>query len=124
MTREPTIPEDVAPRTSDLVLVQALAATRDTARRRADEEGREGDQRWASIADRSDRILAVLGLESSEAGHTPAIGFDRIDRGALALGPEDAERLAASLLALQDRPDGTRLDGADATLADLEDRVT
>jgi hypothetical protein len=124
MTREPTIPDDVSPRTSDLTVVQALGATRDTARRRADEEGKEGDQRWASIADRADRVLAVLGLESTEAGHSPAIGFDRVDRAALDLDTEGAERLTASLLALQDRPDGTRLDAADASLAELEDRIS
>jgi hypothetical protein len=123
MTREPTIPDDVAPRTGDLAVVQALAATRATARERAEEEGRDGDGRWRSIADRADHVLASLGLDSPEVGHTPAIGFDRIDRDALGLDAPAAARLAATLHALHDRPDDARIDAADQALADLGDHV-
>jgi hypothetical protein len=123
MTREPTIPDDVAPRTGDLAVVQALAATRATARERAEEEGRDGDGRWRSIADRADHVLASLGLDSPEVGHTPAIGFDRIDRDALGLDAPAAARLAATLHALHDRPDDARIDAADQALADLGDQL-
>jgi hypothetical protein len=123
MSREPTIPDEIAPRTGDLALVQALAETRTTARRRADEEGEHGDGRWASIADRADRILAAIGVEATEVGHTPAVGFDRIDRTAIGLDTEGADRLAATLRALDDRPDGDRIDAVDRALADLQDSL-
>jgi hypothetical protein len=124
MDREPTIPSDIAPRTSDLTFVQALAETRAAARRRAAEAGEEGDARWRSVADRADRVLAAIGVASTEEGHTPAIGFDRIDRPAIDLDPEETDRLAATLRALHDQPDGPHLDRVDRALADLEDRLT
>jgi hypothetical protein len=121
MSREPTIPDDIAPSTGHFALVQALAETRSTARRRAEEEGDGGDDRWRSIADRADRVLAAVGVESTEVGHTPAIGFDRLDRTAIPLDAEGADRLAATLLALAERPDDARLDTVDRALTDLED---
>jgi hypothetical protein len=123
MSREPTIPEHIAPRTGDLALLQALTETRTRARQRAEAEGREGDGRWRSIADRADRVLARLGLDSPEVGFTPAVGFDRIDRAALGSDPAEHDRLAAILLALQDRADDARLEAADRALADLADRI-
>jgi hypothetical protein len=123
MTREPTIPEQIAPRTGDFALVQALSETRTLARRRRDEDDESSDHRWGSLADRADRVLAALGVERSEAGHTPAIGFDRLDRTAIEIAPEDADRIAASLRALQDRPDTDRIDAAERSLADLEDAL-
>jgi hypothetical protein len=130
MDREPTIPSEIAPRTSDLMLVQALAETRTAARRRsgqddhtAAEDGDPGAARWRSIADRADRVLAAIGVVAPEAGHTPAIGFDRIDRTALDLDAGAADRLAATLRALHDRPDDVRLEAADRALGDLADRL-
>jgi hypothetical protein len=124
MDREPTIPHDVAPRTSDLTFVQVLAETRNLAQRRADEEGEHGDERWAAIADRADRVLGHVGVERDEVGHTPAIGMDRIDRPTIELDAGEKDQLAATLRALDDRADGPQLDAAARTLADLEDRLS
>jgi hypothetical protein len=131
MDREPTIPPEIAPRTSDLMLVQTLAETRAAARRRVGQDdqttgeaGAPAAARWRSIADRADRVLAAIGVEAPEEGHTPAIGFDRIDRTAIALDADEADRVAATLRALHDRPDDARLETADRALADLTDRLT
>jgi hypothetical protein len=124
MDRQPTIPPEIAPRTSDLTLVQALTETRTMARRRAEDGGEEADPRWERIAARTDRILGHVGIERDEAGHTPAIGVDRIDRVALDLGPDAKDRLAATLRALGDDVDGARLDAVDRSLADLEGHLS
>jgi hypothetical protein len=124
MDREPTIPPEIASRTNDLTLVQALTETRALARRRAAEDGEEADPRWERIAARTDRILGHVGIERDEAGHTPAIGVDRIDRVALGLDPVAKDRLAATLRALGDDVGGSRLDAVDRSLADLEDHVS
>jgi hypothetical protein len=124
MDRQPTIPPEIAPRTSDLTVVQALTETRTMARRRAEDGGEEADPRWERIAARTDRILGHVGIERDEAGHTPAIGVDRIDRVALDLGPDAKDRLAATLRALGDDVDGARLDAVDRSLADLEGHLS
>jgi hypothetical protein len=124
MDRQPTIPPEIAPRTSDLTLVQALTETRTMARRRAEDGGEDADPRWERIAARTDRILGHVGIERDEAGHTPAIGVDRIDRVALDLDADAKDRLAATLRALGDDVDGARLDAVDRSLADLEGHLS
>jgi hypothetical protein len=124
MDREPTIPPEIASRTSDLTLVQALTETRALARRRAAEDGEDADPRWERIAARTDRVLGHVGIERDEAGHTPAIGVDRIDRAALGLDAAAKDRLAATLRTLGDGADDARLDAVDRSLADLEDHVS
>jgi hypothetical protein len=124
MDRQPTIPPEIAARTSDLTLVQALTETRTMARRRAEEGGEDADPRWERIAARTDRILGHVGIERDEAGHTPAIGVDRIDRVALDLDADAKDRLAATLRALGDDVDGARLDAVDRSLADLEGHLS
>jgi hypothetical protein len=124
-----TVPEHVAPTTGDLAFVQAVTATRTLATdhaARGEEEHGHGDadertRRWRSLADRADRVLAAIGVEVGDEGHTPAIGYDRLDRSALA--DVDLASTSATLRALHDTPDDDRIDAADRALADLEDSL-
>jgi hypothetical protein len=97
----------------DFHLVQALHETRELAQRRAGEG-------WAEIEALSDSLLQRIGRGSSDPT-TEAVGFDRIDRDAIA--PEEAERAVAALMAVHDREDDEQVDLARTALQDLRDAM-
>jgi hypothetical protein len=122
MATDPPRSEDGSPRTGDLELVQVLAETRRLAGRRADDEGdTDAGRRWRTLGDRVGTLLGDIGTGGGEPGHPPAIGFDRIDRSAIALDATTTDGLASSLRALHDRPDAARLDAAERALTRVED---
>jgi hypothetical protein len=100
---------------ADFHLVQALHTTRELA---ADRDG----SGWTELAGRTDRILDALGVDGEEAAYRPEVGIDRIDR-TIEVDVDTADRAAASLMALHDRPDEDQLELANRAVRDLEDAV-
>lgn len=114
--RDKKSPQSSHRRTQDMQLVQALTETRRLA------EGRTDDPGWQELHERTDRMLEVMGsVESGEPQEATFAGVDRIDRRGIQLDAEDADRVAASLMALSDRPDDRQVEQANETLRSVEE---
>lgn len=100
-------------------LVHVLDATRRLAAERTEEPG------WRELHERTSRILEAIGsIGSGEPLEATFAGMDRINREVIRLDEESAELLAASLTALEDRPDGDQVEHANRTLRSMESDLT
>lgn len=103
--------------TQDMQVLQIL-----TEAHRMAEDRREDAPVWAGLADRTRRFLDAMGAPAR--GDPVDIGpsrMDRMDRTAIGMDAETADRLAASLMALASQPDEERARLADDCLREIEE---
>ena len=101
--------------TQDMQLVQILQETHRTA------AGRTDDPSWRDLHERSEAMLSAFGAPAdAESPASPATEYHRIDRAAMQVDAQTAERVAASLMALADQPDERRVTLALEALASLK----
>lgn len=112
-------PQPTPRATKDMQLVQALNETRRMSATRTEDPG------WRELHERVDRILEAIGESvRGEPAEPPTAGMNRVDRHVIQIDPESADRVAASLMALTDRPDDRHVDLANETLRSVEEDLT
>lgn len=99
----------------DLQLVQALYETRRLAASRSD------DDRWRPVAERTQRLIDLLGADGGDPLSTP-LGHKRLKRQVMT--PEHVRRAKGVMFALTDRDTDELLAAADDALATLEGELT
>jgi hypothetical protein len=99
-------------------LVQALYETRSMA------DDHPDDERWQSLREKVDHVLGRL-TDQAGVGEpiSPDMPVGRLDRDGPHAASEEADRAAAALMAVHDRPEPEQLDLASAAVDDLADTL-